>query len=168
VESYSSPLGCDPKVNQRERIQRLDFVIREGMAKRINVGSELWDSQLSKRPIACCVYDCSGGANGEREEVISDSWSRTVPGDCHKDPSRVRATNRSASIADTGHSVQVSGQAVVIYIAGDNGMSAEGGLAGTLNEMAAFNGAPDTTQNILAHLDDIGGIRGSRDWTIDR
>jgi arylsulfatase A-like enzyme len=46
---------------------------------------------------------------------------------------------------------------LVIYIAGDNGMSAEGGLAGTLNEMAAFNGASDTTQNILAHLDDIGG-----------
>jgi arylsulfatase A-like enzyme len=46
---------------------------------------------------------------------------------------------------------------IVIYIAGDNGMSAEGGLAGTLNEMAAFNGFPDTTQNILAHLDDIGG-----------
>jgi arylsulfatase A-like enzyme len=46
---------------------------------------------------------------------------------------------------------------IVIYIAGDNGMSAEGGLAGTLNEMAAFNGVPDTTQNILAHLDEIGG-----------
>ena len=46
---------------------------------------------------------------------------------------------------------------VIIYIAGDNGMSAEGGLEGTLNEMAAFNGIPDTTANILAHLDEIGG-----------
>ncbi len=46
---------------------------------------------------------------------------------------------------------------LIIYIAGDNGMSAEGGLAGTLNEMAAFNGVPDTTANILAHLDEIGG-----------
>ncbi len=36
-------------------------------------------------------------------------------------------------------------------------MSAEGGLAGTLNEMAAFNGVPDTSANILAHLDEIGG-----------
>ena len=45
----------------------------------------------------------------------------------------------------------------IIYIAGDNGMSAEGGLEGTLNEMAAFNGVPDTTENILAHLDEIGG-----------
>ncbi|MFZ0678031.1 arylsulfatase [Candidatus Binatus sp.] len=46
---------------------------------------------------------------------------------------------------------------MVIYIAGDNGMSAEGGPDGTLNEMALFNGTPDTTQNILEHLDDIGG-----------
>ena len=46
---------------------------------------------------------------------------------------------------------------LIIYIAGDNGMSAEGGLSGTLNEMAAFNGVPDTTANILAHLDEIGG-----------
>jgi sulfatase-like protein len=46
---------------------------------------------------------------------------------------------------------------LIIYIAGDNGMSAEGGLNGTLNEMAAFNGVPDSTANILAHLDEIGG-----------
>ena len=46
---------------------------------------------------------------------------------------------------------------LIIYIAGDNGMSAEGGLEGTLNELTAFNGVPDTTANILAHLDDIGG-----------
>jgi arylsulfatase A-like enzyme len=46
---------------------------------------------------------------------------------------------------------------LIIYIAGDNGMSAEGGLAGTLNEIAALNGVPDTTENILARLDQIGG-----------
>jgi len=46
---------------------------------------------------------------------------------------------------------------MIVYIAGDNGMSAEGGLEGTLNEMAIFNGVHDTTANLLAHLDDIGG-----------
>ncbi len=57
------------------------------------------------------------------------------------------------SLKETG----VYDNTLIIYIAGDNGMSAEGGLNGTLNEMAAFNGVPDTTANILAHLDDIGG-----------
>ncbi len=45
----------------------------------------------------------------------------------------------------------------IVYIVGDNGMSAEGGLTGTLNEMTSFNGVPDTTANILAHLNEIGG-----------
>ena len=36
-------------------------------------------------------------------------------------------------------------------------MSAEGGLDGTLNEMALSMESPTPPQNILAHLDDIGG-----------
>jgi arylsulfatase A-like enzyme len=51
----------------------------------------------------------------------------------------------------------VSDNTLIVYIAGDNGMSAEGGLAGTLNEMTTFNGVPDTTANIVAHADEIGG-----------
>src|SRR4029077_3085044 len=31
------------------------------------------------------------------------------------------------------------------------------GLEGTLNEIAAFNGVPDTTANMLSRLEDIGG-----------
>jgi arylsulfatase A-like enzyme len=46
---------------------------------------------------------------------------------------------------------------LIFYIAGDNGMSAEGGLAGTINEMASFNGVPDTAENILKHAAEIGG-----------
>src|SRR6202166_3666738 len=67
------------------------------------------------------------------------------------------ADHEIGRLIDSLKELGVRGNTLVIYIAGDNGMSAEGGLAGTLNEMAAFNGAPDTTQNILAHLDDIGG-----------
>ena len=48
-------------------------------------------------------------------------------------------------------SIGVSDNTVVIYIAGDNGMSAEGGLAGTLNEIATLNGVPDTTENVIKH-----------------
>jgi arylsulfatase A-like enzyme len=44
-----------------------------------------------------------------------------------------------------------------IYIAGDNGASAEGGLAGTFNETAALNGLADTVEYQLQHLDEFGG-----------
>jgi len=44
-----------------------------------------------------------------------------------------------------------------VYIFGDNGASAEGGLAGTLNEMIVLNGLADNVEDQLAHLDDFGG-----------
>jgi arylsulfatase len=46
---------------------------------------------------------------------------------------------------------------VFIYIAGDNGSSAEGGLEGTLNENLFFNGYPDKWQDELKVIDELGG-----------
>jgi len=43
-----------------------------------------------------------------------------------------------------------------IYIWGDNGCSAEGGLTGTFNEMIPLNGFPDTVEEQLKRLDDWG------------
>ena len=45
---------------------------------------------------------------------------------------------------------------IVIYIAGDNGASAEGGLDGTFNELKALNGIKETVDDILEHFDEIG------------
>jgi arylsulfatase len=45
---------------------------------------------------------------------------------------------------------------LVIYIAGDNGASAEGSLQGLLNEMTFFNGVPEDIKEVLKHADDIG------------
>jgi arylsulfatase len=46
---------------------------------------------------------------------------------------------------------------LVIFIVGDNGASAEGGMNGLLNEMTYFNNVPETIQEQLAHIDDLGG-----------
>jgi arylsulfatase A-like enzyme len=46
---------------------------------------------------------------------------------------------------------------LVIYIQGDNGASAEGGVNGTLNEWADNNGVVETPEQMLERLDDIGG-----------
>jgi len=43
-----------------------------------------------------------------------------------------------------------------IYILGDNGASAEGGLGGTLNEHRFASGIPDTADYINAHADALG------------
>ena len=46
---------------------------------------------------------------------------------------------------------------LIIYIAGDNGPSAEGSLTGTLNNMMTQNGVPDSVEGQLPHIDEIGG-----------
>ncbi|WP_165235924.1 arylsulfatase [Aquisphaera insulae] len=44
-----------------------------------------------------------------------------------------------------------------LYIAGDNGSSAEGGMVGTFNEMTYFNAVPQAFADQFEHLDDWGG-----------
>jgi arylsulfatase len=46
---------------------------------------------------------------------------------------------------------------MIIYIVGDNGSSAEGGLAGSINEVAFFNGVTEKVEDILPHIDELGG-----------
>jgi arylsulfatase len=46
---------------------------------------------------------------------------------------------------------------LVFYIVGDNGASAEGGMNGLFNEMTYFNGVSESVQDVLKHLDDLGG-----------
>jgi arylsulfatase A-like enzyme len=44
-----------------------------------------------------------------------------------------------------------------IYIFGDNGSSAEGGLTGTFNETVVLNGLPDPEEDQLQYMDEWGG-----------
>ena len=46
---------------------------------------------------------------------------------------------------------------LVIYIVGDNGASSEGGPDGTLNEIKGLNGINTPIEEILPHLDKLGG-----------
>lgn len=46
---------------------------------------------------------------------------------------------------------------LIIYIAGDNGSSAEGGLEESLNENLFFNGFPEKWQDNLKVIDELGG-----------
>jgi arylsulfatase len=46
---------------------------------------------------------------------------------------------------------------IIFYEVGDNGASAEGGLVGLLNENSFFNGVPETLEDNLGHIDEIGG-----------
>jgi arylsulfatase A-like enzyme len=57
------------------------------------------------------------------------------------------------AIKDTGQ----LDNTLVIYIVGDNGASAEGGMQGLYNEMTYFNGVPESIQEQLSRMNDLGG-----------
>jgi arylsulfatase A-like enzyme len=46
---------------------------------------------------------------------------------------------------------------LIIYIVGDNGASAEGGIEGSVNENAFFNGVSETWQDNIRGIDELGG-----------
>lgn len=60
-------------------------------------------------------------------------------------------------IVDAVHKLPDADNTAIIYIAGDNGSSAEGGLEGSVNEMLFFNGFPEKWQDNLKVIDDLGG-----------
>ena len=46
---------------------------------------------------------------------------------------------------------------LIFYEVGDNGASAEGGLVGLLNENSFFNNVPESLEDNLKHIDELGG-----------
>ncbi|MEI6883934.1 MAG: arylsulfatase [Bacteroidota bacterium] len=57
-----------------------------------------------------------------------------------------------STIKDLG----VMDNTVIIFIAGDNGASAEGQMNGLYNEMTYFNAVPETIEDMLKHYDEWG------------
>jgi arylsulfatase A-like enzyme len=50
---------------------------------------------------------------------------------------------------------------LIVWVAGDNGGSPFGGPIGSFNQLATFNGVPETMDNLLKHIDDLGGPKAS-------
>ena len=46
---------------------------------------------------------------------------------------------------------------LIIYIAGDNGPTPEGGLHGIMNKLSYFNGVPESLEDVAKQIDDFGG-----------
>jgi len=55
---------------------------------------------------------------------------------------------------------------LVILALGDNGASAEGGLAGTINNMGTQNGFPDDVPSMLKAIDEVGGPKHENHFSV--
>jgi len=60
-------------------------------------------------------------------------------------------------LLDAVHAQPDADNTLIIYIVGDNGASAEGGLVGLLNESSFYNNIPEALADNLARMDELGG-----------
>lgn len=68
-----------------------------------------------------------------------------------------QADNEVGRLVDTLTEMGEADNTLFIYIAGDNGSSAEGGANGAFNEMTYFNNVPETVDDQVKNLDKWGG-----------
>ncbi|MGI9252503.1 MAG: arylsulfatase, partial [Thermomicrobiales bacterium] len=59
-------------------------------------------------------------------------------------------------LVDAIETLGIRDNTLIIYILGDNGSSAEGGTAGTINDMMTLNGINPPVDKVLPYLDQIG------------
>jgi arylsulfatase A-like enzyme len=60
-------------------------------------------------------------------------------------------------LIETIRELGVMDNTMIVFIAGDNGASAEGQMNGMFSEMTYFNAVPETVEGMLLHYDDWGG-----------
>ncbi|OOK77465.1 sulfatase family protein [Mycobacterium kansasii] len=55
---------------------------------------------------------------------------------------------------------------MVVYIIGDNGAAAAGGITGVFNEMVTLNGLQEDPEIVLSRIDDFGGPKASNEYPV--
>jgi arylsulfatase len=123
-----------------------DTVRAETLANQIDKGLVPADTELTDRPPGVEAWD----SLSDDQRTVGARLMETYAGFAeHTD-------FHTGRLIDALEEIDVLDDTIVIYIAGDNGASAEGGLDGTFNEIKALNGIPETVEEILPHLDEIG------------
>jgi arylsulfatase len=123
-----------------------DVVRAETLANQTAAGLVPEGTELTDRPPGVLAWDDLS----DDQRLVGARLMETYAGFAeHTD-------HHTGRLIDALDEIGVLDDTVVIYIAGDNGASAEGGLDGTFNEIKALNGVPETVEEILPHLDEIG------------
>ena len=133
-----------------------DAVREETLAKQKELGIVPQDTQLTDRLEDVVAWD----ELSDDQKRVGARLMETYAGFAEHTDAQVgrlvSALEETGALEDT----------LFIYIAGDNGASAEGGLDGTYNEMLPLNGISTTTEDILQHIDDIGSPRAFNHYPV--
>jgi arylsulfatase A-like enzyme len=105
------------------------------------------DAKLTPRPASLPAWD---SLDAEQKRLYARMMEVFAGFGAHADYQMGR-------IVDAVKKMPGGENTIFIYIAGDNGASAEGGIEGSINEMRFFNGIVETWQDNLKAIDELGG-----------
>jgi arylsulfatase A-like enzyme len=123
-----------------------DQVRAETLARQKQLGLVPENTELTSRPDGIEAWEDLDGTQRQVYARMQEIFAAYVK---HTDDQ----IGRLLSVLDE---LDLAASTLVVLIVGDNGPSPEGGPTGTINDTAAMNGVPDTLENILPHLDELG------------
>jgi arylsulfatase A-like enzyme len=119
----------------------------ETFARQKKLGMIPADAKLTERSEGLPAWDT---LNADQKKVYARMMEVFAGFAAHVD-------HHMGRIVDSVRAMPGGDNTIFVYIAGDNGASAEGGLEGCLNENLYFNGYPERWQDALEHIDELGG-----------
>jgi arylsulfatase len=105
------------------------------------------DAELTPRPASLPAWD---SLNADQKRLYARMMEVFAGYGAHVDHEVGRVLDAVAQLPDADNTL-------IIYIVGDNGASAEGGIEGSINENAFFNGISETWQDNIEVIDELGG-----------
>lgn len=133
-----------------------DAIREETLANMKSKGIVPPDTELTARPEGVFAWD----ELNETQKKVFARMMETYAGFAeHTDAQVMRVIE---ALEDMGK----LDDTLFLYIAGDNGASAEGGVEGTFNEIMALNGFPQSLEDVLPRLDDIGSPKSFNHYPV--
>ncbi len=119
----------------------------ETFARQQKMGIVPQDCKLTPRPDSLPAWD---SLSADQRKVYARMMEVFAAFTAHTD-------HEVGRLVDTIDEMGELDNTLIIYMAGDNGSSAEGGLNGLLNEMTFFNAIPEPFDQTLKAIETLGG-----------
>jgi arylsulfatase len=126
--------------------QGWDKLREETLQRQKQLGIVPENTQLTARPAEIPAWD---GLTAEQKRLFARQMETYAGFAEHTDDQVARLVQTLEQMGELDNTL-------FIYIAGDNGASAEGGPEGTYNEMMALNGIVGQASQMMNHIDDWG------------
>jgi len=127
--------------------QGWDKVREETLARQKALGVVPADTKLTVRSAGIPAWD---SLSADQKKVFAHMMEVYAAALSHADYQMGR-------IIDTIKAQGELDNTLIIYIQGDNGASAEGGMQGLLNEMTVFNAIPEDLKEVVRRMNELGG-----------